>query len=145
MFWNIIPNEERLRLWKKLRDSIAGISIEEQLLEIAKFCFNIPYGTRTIDYYTPDSWPTPWEVLFYGEFCTSSISLLMFYTLQLLENSPDVELYLIDDSEDVYLLPVINNHFVLNYELGKVSILSEITDGFKVLKKYSQEQVKTIT
>lgn len=105
----------------------------------------MPFGSRTLDYYSPEDWPTPWEILFHGSFCTSSISLLMFYTLTLLNTPPTVELYLVEDDDGIYLLPIINNQFVLNYELGTVNNYSEIQDEFKVLQKYNKEQIKNIT
>jgi hypothetical protein len=146
MSWNNIPNGERLRLWKKLRDDIDTIPLEEKLTEVAKFCGSMPIGSRSMDYYSPSEWPTPWEILFYGTFCTSSISLLMYQTLLLLTNynSFKIELQLVED-EDVYLIPVINDHFVLNYELGKVSIYADISKEFKLLKRISQDKIKTIT
>ncbi len=144
MIWNTIPNEERLRLWKNLRESIAEKSTEGQLTDVAKFCSTIPFGSRSVDYYTPADWPTPWEILFYGSFCTSSISLLIYYTLVLLPTTIDIELLLVEDDEDVYLLPFIDNQFILNYELGQVSKYPEIQDNFKVLRRYSRDEVKTI-
>lgn len=145
MIWNAIPNDERLRLWKKLREDLKELTLEKQLEETAKFCASIPFGSRTLDYYSPTDWPTPWEILFYGSFCTSSISLLMYYTFILTPVDAIVELHLVEDDDGIYLLPVINNQFVLNYELGKVSMYPEIKNNFKVLKTYLQEQIKTIT
>jgi hypothetical protein len=144
MNWNSIPNEERLTLWKNLRIDIQDKNLETQLKEIAKFCSTIPFGTRTLDYYSPDNWPTPWEILFHGSFCTSSISLLMFYTLTLLSVSADVELVLVEDSDGIYLLPIIDNQYVLNYHLGQISKYPEIKDSLTVLKIYSKEQIKNI-
>ena len=144
MIWNTIPNDERLRLWKKLREDIKEFSLEIQLDHIAKFCSSMPFSTRTLDYYSSDNWPTPWEILFHGSFCTSSISLLIFYTITLLPNKENVELFLIEDREDIYLLPVVNNQYVLNYYLGEISIYSEVEHNFKVLKKYSHTEIKKI-
>lgn len=144
MLWNTIPNEERLRLWKNLRSDIKEGSVEFQLTNIAKFCSYMPIGHRSIDYYTPADWPTPWEILFHGSFCTSSISLLIFYTLALLPITLDIQLWLVEDDE-VYLLPVIDNQFILNYELGQVSNIPEIQNNFKVLKKYLRDEIKIIT
>lgn len=144
MLWNTIPNEERLRLWKSLRTGLVGKTHLEQLEEVAKFCSQIPFGTRTIDYYTPASWPTPWEILVHGLFCTSSISLFMAYTIELVSPELKVELYLVEDDEDIYMLPVIEDHFVLNYELGKVNTLSELADEFDVKKIYKQEEIRNI-
>jgi hypothetical protein len=89
-------------------------------------------------------WPTPWEILFHGSFCTSSISLLMFHTLILLNTQCTIELYLVEDTEGIYLLPVIDNQFVLNFELSAVNNYSEIKDKFKILDKYRKEQIKKI-
>lgn len=145
MNWNNIPNGERLRLWKTLREDIEGVDFDLQLHSIAKFCAEMPIGHRTVDYYTPDDWPTPWEILFHGTFCPSSVSLLIFHTLCLLpDNGHTFELYLVED-EDVYLLPVIDNQFVLNYQLGAVNRYSEVCMNFKVLKKIPQTAIKIIT
>jgi len=145
MIWNCIPNEERLRLWKNLRNNLVELSLEEQLDDIAKFCSTIPFGARTLDYYSSENWPSPWEILFYGSFCTSSISLLMFYTFVLVPNNTCIELILVEDSDGIFLLPIIDNRFILNYELGKVSKYFEVKDNLKVLKKYTHDQIKTIT
>lgn len=144
MLWNTIPNEERLRLWKSVRTDIADMSTINQLEEVAKFCSKLPFGTRTIDYYTPASWPTPWEILFHGLFCTSSISLFMVYTIELVSPETKVELYLVEDDEDIYMLPVIEDHFVLNYELGKVNTLSELEGEFDIRKIYTNEDIRKV-
>ncbi len=144
MSWNNIPNNERLHLWKNLRQDISTLSIEDQLSTVAKFFAEMPFGARTLDYYTPGDWPTPWEILFHGTFCTSSISLLMYYTFELLHTDHRIELYLIDDGADMYLLPVIDDQFVLNYELGMVSNYSDIDTGFTVKQKFTTAQIKQI-
>jgi hypothetical protein len=69
----------------------------------------------------------------------------MFYTFVLVPNKEQTELILVEDQDGMFLLPVFNNQFILNYELGKVSNSSDIEDNFKVLKKYSRDQIKTIT
>lgn len=144
MIWNTIPGEERLLLWKNLRDEIKDSPIDTQLARIAEFCSQMPIGSRTIDYYSPKDWPTPWEILFHGSFCTSSISLLIFYTLILLPTTVDIELILVEDDQDVFLLPLIDNQFSLNYHLGQVSKHSDIKDDLKVLKKYARDSVRII-
>lgn len=144
MIWNTIPNDERLHLWKELRGNISDLSLLDQLNKIAKFCSKMPFGARTLDYYSPENWPTPWEILFHGSFCTSSISLLMFYTLELMDTTLKIELYLVEDADGIFLLPIIDDQFVLNYELGAVNNYLEIESEFKVLQKYTKEQVKNI-
>jgi hypothetical protein len=142
MNWNITPSDERLRLWKKLRKDIESLNLEDQLREIAKFCAAMPIGHRSLDYYAPDDWPTPWEILFHGTFCTSSISLLMFHTLVMVGRDP--VLHLIDDNGDLFLLPVIDYQYILNYELGQVNKITDVCNNFKILKTFNSTSVKII-
>lgn len=145
MIWNIISNEERIRIWKKLRNDISDLSLYDQMSAIVFFCSSMPFGARTLDYYNPMGWPTPWEILFYGSFCTSSVSLLIFYTLILLPTEKKVELLLVEDDRCVYLLPIVNDEYILNYELGHINKYDEIKENFKILQTYKKENVKIIT
>jgi hypothetical protein len=142
--WNLISNDEKLSLWKNLRNSIGAFTYLSQLPVIATFFANVPFGSRSIDYYTPSTWPTPWEILFYSTFCTSSISLLIFYTLTLTFKDVNIEIYLVEDDTGVYLLPIVDNKFILNYELGQISIYQAIQEKIKVLKVYSISDIKSI-
>jgi len=146
MVWNSISGEERLRLWKKLRNDIVSLPFEDQLAEVSKFCATMPHGSRSIDYYSPEGWPTPWEIMFHGQFCVSSISLIIFHTLTMLNNEGHtIELHLVKDNSRDYLLVVVDSQYVLNYEKNVVSKHSEIKDYFIVMQVFSEEQVKTIT
>lgn len=145
MNWNLTTNDERLHLWRKLRADMAGLSIDEQLQLIAKFCSTLPYGARSIDYYNPPAWPTPWEIFFHNSFCKNSISLIIFHTILMLNNNNNIELWVVKDNEGDYLLPVVNNQFILNYEQGEVSNYPDICDYFIVMQKFPKEQIKKIT
>lgn len=140
-----VSEEERLNLWKKLRISIEGVSLYEKLNSVANFCKNLPIGPRSVDYYDPKTWPTPWEILFYGSFCRSSVSILMFYTLTLSDPGLGIELWVVKDNEGDYLLPIINNQFILNYQSGMVSNYQDIHDYFIVMEKFTKTQIKTVT
>lgn len=145
MIWNGTSNEERLRLWKNLREEIKDKTKEEKIEEISRFFANMPFGSRTIDYYSPNEWPTPWEILYYGTFCTSSISLLIFYTIILVCPDCKIDLILVDDETDVYLLPLVDDQNVLNYHLGLVSKYHDIQNDFDIIKRFPSGQVKIIT
>ena len=145
MIWNGVSNDERLRLWKNLRKDLEGKDLHKQISEISKFYASTPFGARSLDYYSPEEWPTPWEILFYGKFCKSSISLLIFYTISMVSPTTKLEIRLIDDNGEIYLLPVIDDQFVLNYELGQVSNYYEIEKDLKILRIFPKESIKTIT
>lgn len=140
-----MSGDERLHLWKQFRNEIKDLSLNSRLEKIAEFCSTIPDGRRTMDYYSPADWPTPWEIIFRGEFCKSSISLIIFYTLALSNGKEQIELWVVKDNNGDYLLPVINDQFILNYEIGKVSNYLDISEYFIVMQKFLKEQIKTIT
>lgn len=145
MDWNNTPNDARLRLWKSLRNDIVLYPISEQLKYVATFFSKMPYGTRTVDYYNPISWPTPWEVLFHGMFCKSSISILMYYTITMINPGCNIELHLINDGEDEYLVPVIDSKFVLNYQLGVVNNYIDVKTEFTNKLLFTAQDIKQIT
>lgn len=143
MIWNTVPNEDLLRMWKQLRTNLNTKDIEDRLIDIAAFTASMPFGARTIDYYTSENWPTPWEILFHRSFCTSSISVLIYYTLTMVDNT-DVSLYLVDDKSDIYLIPVIAGQFVLNFYPGSVCKLSEIEDKIEILRVFDKSEIKPV-
>jgi len=144
MNWNILQNEDRLLLWKKLRSDLQGQNLETVLPQVANFFRPFPFETRTIDYYTPNSWPTPWEILHHGNFCISSISLLIYYTITLVSPETQVDLILVDSQLGVFMIPLVENKFVLNYEAGMISTYSTIQTDFRVIKTYTRDQIKRI-
>lgn len=145
MIWQNIHSDERLSLWKGLREKISSQDLATQLVEVAKFCSHMPAGHRTVDYYTPSTWPSPWEILYNGQWCANSISIIMFYTFELIPNfTNNIELLLVDDKSDRYLLPFIDNKYILNYELGKVNNIDDVNDEFTVIKRFTKEQIKQI-
>lgn len=146
MLWNTIPDEERLRLWKSLRAEIQDMDLQSRLKKVAEFCSKIPHGARTIDYYTPASWPTPWEILFHGSFCASSVSLLAYYSLNVVDTTTKIDMLLVEGpSAGIFLLPVVEDQYVLNYLHGAVNNISDVKDEFIVLEKYTQDEIRNIT
>ena len=146
MDWNSIRPEERIHLWKNFRYTLTDLPLEQQLSEIAAFCAKMPIGSRTIDYYSPDDWPTPWEILYNGMWCTSSISLFIFYTLELLPEfrNKNLELLLIDDKTDRYLVVTVDSHFLLNFNAGLVSTLHDTIGDFRIMERHSKDTIKKI-
>ena len=144
MNWNTCSGEERLHLWKQLRNELCDRTTLEQLGEIARTYSSIRIGRRSLDFYDPGSWLTPWEIIYYGEFCKSSVSLLIFYTYIILNKESCAELWLVKDNSGDYLLPVIDNQYILNYEAGVVSNYLDICDYFVVMQKFSKEDARSV-
>ena len=125
--WNNSTPEERIERWREFRESLEGLSEEEVLNNVAEFFAAVPIGARCIDYYTPDSWPTPWELLYHQLFCTSSISLLIYHTLCIAIGEDRVAIVLADTGNDRCLIPIVDKQRVFNYELGKVNNITKCT------------------
>ena len=140
--WNNFSSSERMARWKELRTEVQNLDQQSQLTAVAKFFGTLPYSERTIDYYTPDSWPSPWDILYRNELCQSSIALLMYYTLELCDFEGDVELVLINDTTDTFLLVCVDNQYLLNYELCQVSNCLQLKDRFKIVEKFKKTEIK---
>jgi len=141
--WNNLTKQERIFTWGEFRDSIKENEFNDKLIKLVQFFQSVPIASRQIDYYTPTSWPTPWEILHYGQCCPSSISLLIAYTLKLV-GEEDFKILLIDDSTDLYLVPYIQKKYILNYILGEVSIFETIENEIEVKHTYNATDLKDI-
>lgn len=144
MEWANSSSEDRLRSWREHRDQLCentDTDLESKLKKTAKYWADAPIGSRTLDFYTATDWEGPWEILHHGSFCKHSISLMIYYTLQLsLPDEDNTEIYLIDDGIDRFLVPVVNKSYVLNYILGEVVDIN--TQDFKVIDIFDFGNIK---
>lgn len=67
--------ERHLCEWRQLRHT-AGC-VEDVLSAFG----NLNVKNRYIDYYTPESWPNPFEIIQHSMYDVTGISLLMYHTL----------------------------------------------------------------
>ena len=141
--WNCSNPEERIAWWKDLRDRLDGEDETEVLNKTAQFFAAIPVSTRYVDFYTPASWPTPWEILYDKLFCANSVSLLIYYTLQLQLGADRVEIILIEDDKDRFLVPLVDKKHILNYVLGEISNVEDFPQ-IQVIESFRNEEVPTL-
>lgn len=141
--WNNLSATERTDLWRQEREELKQQNYIDRLHSLSIFFSHVPFGSRTIDYYTPSDWLTPWEILHYGTFCRSSISLLMYHTLTIVEPEINIKLCLIDDKEDIFLVPVVDDTFVLNYIPGEVIKTKKLKKSVQIKQTFHKEQIKT--
>lgn len=139
--WNNSTPEERIEKWRNFRNGLGELEDEDLLNSIAHFFASVPIGARCVDFYTPESWPTPWEILYDKLFCTSSISLLIYYTLTITLDEDRATIVLIDTGDDLFLAPLVDKKHIFNIELGKVNNIKEwpsidIVDDFNDQKIY---------
>ncbi len=76
MFLKTHSSQDRLRIWREIRQKDFSNS-QELVNEFS----NIKILSRYLDYYTPKSWPNPFEIVSEGYFCCSGVTLILTATL----------------------------------------------------------------
>lgn len=137
MWNNAINYKTRLSTWKTLRASV--VTDSSAILEIGK----IPYVVfhREIDYYTPASWPTPWEILELKVLCRSCVAVLIYHTLKISMPESNPKLYLINNTEESWLV-VEYNGLVYNFLPNSACTLSDVTDDAKIELVINTQEIK---
>ena len=141
--WNNSTPEERIEKWRNFRESLDGLPEKELLNNVAEFFAAVPIGARCIDYYTPESWPNPWELLYHKLFCANTISLLIYHTLGVILGKDRVEIILVETENDRFLLPIVDEKYIFNYELGKVNNIND-HKNIKIIDDFPDESVDVI-
>lgn len=75
MFLNHHTSNDRLKIFREFRQS------QPNATEIVEAFANVHIQPRYVDYYTPDNWPNPFDIVQEGMFCQSGLTLIMTATL----------------------------------------------------------------
>ncbi len=95
MFHKNLSGSERLNIWRNVRQKT-----HSNIVEVLQDFSTIEPLSRYLDYYTPSSWPNPFEIVNEGYLCQSGITLVLLSTLI---NKGFI-------SKDTIQLPVISNN-----------------------------------
>ena len=143
MITHDLSPSSRLEDWKNFRKSLTDDLAEEEILNrLAKYWTTVPVVRFYLDFDNPDTWPTPWELINDGEFCSTGIAYLMFKTLDLAPTEKfkksEMKLYWIKDLEieDLCMVLVVNSKYVLNYYYGEVKDWDELQKHCQIICDY---------
>jgi len=125
MFVNLQTPEQRLSTWRDIRNKNHS-NIQEVLEDFS----SIKLVSRYLDYYTPKSWPNPFEIINEGYLCQSGVSLVLASTL----------VYKNFLFEDRILYPVISNN--ITGTSGLVILHDNLVYNFTPNKAETWEYVK---
>lgn len=136
MFHKNLSGSERLNIWRNVRQKPHN-NISEVLEEFA----TIDPLPRYLDYYTPSSWPNPFEIVNEGYLCQSGVTLVLLSTLI---NKGFI-------SEDTIQLPVISNNItgtsglviydkdlVYNFTPGKIVSWDYVKENATIFQIHNQ-------
>jgi len=140
MFLKTQTSEDRLRIWREVRQK--NFSTEKEILN--EFS-EIKILSRYLDYYTPSSWPTPFEIVSEGYLCCSGVTILITVILinkgfitsdQLL--FPVISNNTTGDSGIVLL----NNDNVYNFTPGKIESWEYVKDNSTIFQTHKLDKNK---
>lgn len=147
--WNSLKSAEKISYWRNFRIEAKEKEYSsdlELLKDITTFFGKIPRDSRSIDYYTPSSWPNPWEILHYNFSCDSSISLMNYYTMILIkpETIDQCSIFLIDNGVNEFLIPLFYKQYLMNYDYSQVVDINTVQKDIKIIKKFNKEELPRI-
>ena len=138
----LLSPPERLQDWRRFRETLELYSFTDMVTEsVIDWWSSLPYTLRAIDIYDSKQWPTPWELVYYGDYCKSSISLGIAYTLCLIGNDwrKRIKLLLIDDNGlDIFLSVLLDDKYLINYNYKEIIEFDSL--DVKVLETFSCDE-----
>ena len=136
MFHKNLSGSERLSIWRNVRQKT-----HNNILEVLEDFSKIEPLSRYLDYYTPSSWPNPFEIVNEGYLCQSGVTLVLLSTLI---NKGFI-------SKDTIQLPVISNNitgtsglviydrdFVYNFTPGEIVSWEYVKENSTVFQIHNQ-------
>lgn len=78
MFTKTQSSSERLAAWRKFRQEFPSTGT---IHDVVTAFADVKMERRTIDYYTPENWPSPFEIVNDGTFDQSGLTLVIASTL----------------------------------------------------------------
>lgn len=110
-------------MWRQFRQSLDTNNTLQVCETVVEWWRTAPTVSLSIDPVDSTNWPTPWEMLYSGDFCDNSLALGMAYTIYYTNSNINIDmLYLIDEQQSVQKLCALVDHkYLLNYEHGVIS------------------------
>lgn len=78
---------EIIKYWKEFRDSLKTKDKIEILKEINSFWWKAPYCRYVLDYEKPETWPSPWELIFDNQYDDTARAYMMAETLLMIDTN----------------------------------------------------------
>lgn len=111
---------EIIKDWSDFRKQLKTKSKKEILTEVNAYWWKAPTVTYLMDYEKPESWPTPWELIFENQFDDTARAYIMAETIYMIETNvfenSKINLTIVKDYEFEKTRSIlIVDNFVLNY------------------------------
>jgi hypothetical protein len=119
----LLTPPERLDHWAAFRDELRNFDDATRIQKVADYFTKAPLSNFAYDVTSPDTWPTPWEMIAANDWCRQSIAIGMEATLRLSGFDPSRLTLMAFGTEecDRNLILKIDRQTTLNYIWGQPS------------------------
>jgi hypothetical protein len=135
------PNtfSNRLESWNLLRSQCQSLPVEQTLININQWWFNVPWRPYYLHWDDQATWPDPWQLLSDNVYCDLARGLGILYTITLLDRADLEPVDLVLTEEGHNLVQVAKEKYILNW--NKDSILNN-KPKVKIIRQLKQHQIK---
>ena len=128
----------RLTSWNLLRDQCQNLSTQSALEHINRWWFRAPWRPYYLHWDDQATWPDPWQLLSDDIYCELARGLGMLYTITLLDRADLAPAELILTDDDVNLVQVAKEKYILNWDADTVVNTIQATT---IKRQYQQHQI----
>ena len=128
----------RLDSWNLLREQCKNLSPKSALTEINQWWFRAPWRPYYLHWDDQAIWPDPWQLLSDDIYCELARGLGILYTVTLLDRAELAPADLILTQDDVNLVRVGKEKYILNWEADTVV---NTNLEFTIQRQYQQQQI----
>jgi len=129
----------RLESWNLLRSQCQSLPVEQTLININQWWFNVPWRPYYLHWDDQATWPDPWQLLSDDVYCDLARGLGILYTITLLDRADLEPVDLVLTEEGHNLVQVAKEKYILNW--NKDSILNN-KPKVKIIRQLKQHQIK---
>ena len=128
----------RLESWNLLRDQCTNLPVTSALEDINAWWFRAPWTAYHLHWDDSEAWPDPWQLLSDNIYCELARGLGILYTITLLDRADLAPAELILTQDDVNLVQVAKEKYILNWTADTVVNTIQATT---IKRQYQQHQI----
>jgi hypothetical protein len=128
----------RLASWNHLRDQCQNLPAQSALEDINAWWFWAPWRPYYLHWDDQATWPDPWQLLSDDIYCELARGLGILYTITLLDRADLAPAELILTQDDVNLVQVAKEKYILNWAADTVV---NTIQAATIKRQYQQHQI----
>ncbi len=130
--------QKRLASWRNFRKRLDISDLLDTCRDVCEWWRYAPLSNISLDPYDIHTWPSVWEMLHRGDYCKFSTAIGMSYTLFYIDQKVENRIIRVHDqaNSDIYMTALIDERWLLNYNLTEVADWSSVKDTLQVQESF---------